>query len=95
MSDNEPRILFPNLDDDEVRQALLAEPSDSARELPPDEPLDWPLQEAAASCAVLRLALWASLRGGALRPTILEALHTLHGQIVRVADRRQRRAKDP
>ena len=86
------RVLFPELDDDEVVAALVAEEWDPARELPPLEPLEWPLQEAAAAAAVQRLGLWATQRAGALRPPILEALHALMGQIVRVADRRRQSA---
>ena len=86
------RVLFPDLSDDEVGMALLAEEWDPARELPPLEPLCWPPEEAAAAAAVLRLGLWATRRAGALRSPILEALHALQGQILRVSDRRQRSA---
>lgn len=87
------RVLFPDLDDDDVTAALLAEDWDPARELPPLEPLDWPPEEAAAAAAVLRLGLWAARRSGALRSPILEALHTLHGQILRVSERRRAAAR--
>lgn len=87
--------LFPDMDDDDVRLALFAEPHLSAHEIPPDEPIEWPEEEAAASAAVARLALWASRRAGGLRPAALETLHQLRGLVERVASRQRKGAVRP